>query len=318
MISSLDPASELLLANTTRIQRRITSATMQVSSGKRIAAGSDAPDQISPLLQLRTAQQHNQQIQSNLVLAKSNADAADGALTSAIQLMDSALTTANQGTNITLDATGRQNLAQQVQALQQQMVNLSLTTVQGKYIFSGDQDSSPAYTLDLTAPPVNDDGSTTPWNGVDQLLATETATRQVEDPAGGAFAASQTAQAIFDSRNADGSFAAGNVFNALNNLRLALQNNDPTQISNTIASIKSASDHLNYMQSFYGNVQTRIQSATAYAAGYDTRLKTQISDIEDADVTTAAMDLTQANTQLQAAFEMQAKMPRTTLFDFLG
>jgi len=320
MITNLDPASSLYLSEIGQIQQRIADANNQVSSGKKISVASDAPDEIAPLLQLRADQSHNSQIQANLVLAKSNADAADGALSSAIQLMDSALSVATQGTNITMDSTTYQNLAQQVQALQQQMVNLSQTTVQGKYIFSGDQDGSPAYALDLATPVANPDGTMPPpTNGVDQLLTAQTATQQVEDPAGGSFVATQTAQTIFDDgRNADGTFAADNVFNSLQTLRLALLANNPTQIANTITSVKAATDHLNAMESFYGNVQDRIQTATDYASSYDTRLQTEISAAQDADVTSAAMELTQSSTQLQATLQMQAKMPTSTLFDFLG
>jgi len=320
MITNLYPASSLYLSEIGQIQQRIADANNQVSSGKKISVASDAPDEIAPLLQLRADQSHNSQIQANLVLAKSNADAADGALSSAIQLMDSALSVATQGTNITMDSTTYQNLAQQVQALQQQMVNLSQTTVQGKYIFSGDQDGSPAYALDLATPVANPDGTMPPpTNGVDQLLTAQTATQQVEDPAGGSFVATQTAQTIFDDgRNADGTFAADNVFNSLQTLRLALLANNPTQIANTITSVKAATDHLNAMESFYGNVQDRIQTATDYASSYDTRLQTEISAAQDADVTSAAMELTQSSTQLQAALQMQAKMPTSTLFDFLG
>ncbi len=48
------------------------------------------------------------------------------------------------------------------------------------------------------------------------------------------------------------------------------------------------------------------------------QLQTELSNIQDADAPTAIMELTQANTQLQAAFQMQAKMPHSTLFDYLG
>ena len=42
------------------------------------------------------------------------------------------------------------------------------------------------------------------------------------------------------------------------------------------------------------------------------------TQIEDADVTSAALALTQDGTQLQAAFKMRAKMPHNSLFDYLG
>ena len=65
-------------------------------------------------------------------------------------------------------------------------------------------------------------------------------------------------------------------------------------------------------------MQNRIQSATDFAGSYDVRLKTELSQKEDADVTAAALALNQGSIQLQAAFQMEAKMPHTSLFDFLG
>jgi len=63
-------------------------------------------------------------------------------------------------------------------------------------------------------------------------------------------------------------------------------------------------------------VQNRIQNATSYGASYDVQLKTELGG-RSTDVAAAAM-ASPGNTQLQAAFQMQAKMPRTSLFDFLG
>ena len=306
MISNLNPSSEAFLANMERVQQRVEDANRQVSSGKRVNVASDAPDQIDEILQLRADQARNSQIQSNLSLAKTEAASADGALTSASQIMDRARTLGAQGANFTLDATGRQSIADEVESLLEQMLAISRTTVQGRYIFSGDQDSGPAYDLDLTQP-----------TGV-IALNNSSATRRVEDPAGGSFAVTQSAQQIFDTRNDDGTPASDNVFAALNNLRLALTANDTDQINAAVGSVQLASTRLNTAQAFYGSVETRIQDAVNYGSSYDVQLKTQLSQKEDADITAAAMALTQGDTQLQAAFQMQAKMPRTTLFDYIG
>lgn len=320
MMTNLDPAAELFLTESSRIQERIAEANRQVTSGKKISTASDAPDQIGALLQLRAQQARNDQIQSNLVQAKANTDAAESALASAITLMDSAITLASQGTNISTTDASRQALVQQVQSLQEQMVAISRTTVQGKYVFSGDQDGVAAYALNLATPAAKADGSPgTPTNGVDRFLSVQTATRQIEDPAGGSFAAAKTGQEIFDyGRNADGTTAPENVFAALNSLRLALLSNDTASVGDAITGLRAASNHLIAEQSFYGSVQNRIQSAHDYAGSLGVRLTTQVSQTEDSDVTSAALELTQATTQLQAAFQMRAKMPHNSLFDFLG
>ncbi|MGO9260740.1 MAG: hypothetical protein ACLQU1_31200 [Bryobacteraceae bacterium] len=308
MISLLQGSSQLFIANLGQIQQELAEANQQVSSGLKIAVPSDDPDQISSLLQLRSDLASNTQIQTNLTLAGSDAQAADNALSSSIQLMDQAVTVATEGANATTTAASQQELAQQVQAIQQQMVANSNTTVQGRFIFSGDDDGTQAYTFDPTA---------TATNSVDQG-STAAATRQIEDPQGGSFAASLTAQQIFDDRNADGSYANDNVFQALNNLYNALAGGNSDAIGATISNLQAAGDHLNSMQEFYGGVEDQIQNAQTFANTNNTQLQTEIGNTEDADIPTAVMELTQASTAEQAALQMQAKMPTSTLFDYLG
>jgi flagellar hook-associated protein 3 FlgL len=306
MISNLSPSAEAFLANIDRVQRRVDTAGRQAAGGKRVNVASDAPGEIDTILQLRTDAVHNDQVHENLAVARSDADAADNALTSAAKIMDRARVLATQGANFTLDDTGRLGIAGEVQSLLEQMVAISRTTVQGRYIFGGDTDDTPPYEMDSTA-----------GNGVARLT-NSLATRRVEDSTGGSFAVARSASQIFDTRNADDSVAPDNVFAALSALRVALLANDPAAISVANASIQQASGHLNTAQAFYGTVQNRVADSSSYSSSYDVQLKTELSQKEDAGITAAALMVTQGNIQLQAAFQMQAKMPRTTLFDFIG
>jgi len=299
MITSLDPSSELFLTNVNRIQDRIAEASRQVSSGRKIAQPSDAPDQIDGLLQLRADRERNEQIQANLSLELTRVQTADGTLSSAIKLMDRARALAAQGATATATSSGRQAMADEVQSLLNEMVSCSRTAVQGRFIFSGDADTTPPYQADPASP-----------NGVD-LLVGAAATRLVQDPAGGSFPAAKTAREIFDRPGAS-------VFGALNFLHAALLGGDPATIAQAAASADTASIQLNSAQAFYGNVQGRITDAQGFAERYDTQLQTQLSQMQDADVAAAAVTLTQANTQLQAAFQMRAAMPHKSLFDFIG
>jgi flagellar hook-associated protein 3 FlgL len=307
MITNVTPQSALFLANLNRVQQSIATANNQVSSGLRITQGSDAPDQISTLLQLRANLQRNTQIQSNLTLAQTDANSADNAIGSSILLMDTAVTLATQAATATTDAAGRASIAQQIQSIQQQMVGNSQTSVQGRFIFSGDQDGSPQYTWDLTAA-----------NPV-VAGAQSASTRLIEDPAGGTFRASLTAQQIFDDQDpTTGAPATDNVFNALNTLEQALTSNNAAGITNSVTLLQAASTHLNASESFYGNVEDTIQNANTYASQYSVQLQTQISNIQDADITSAALELTQGNTEVQAAMQMQGQMPHSSLFNYLG
>jgi flagellar hook-associated protein 3 FlgL len=305
-ISNLSTADQAFLAGVNTVEQQITTATQQITSGLKISTPAGDPAQIDDLLQLRADEQLNKQIGSNLTMANSVASAADTAIGGAIQVVDTAIQIATQAANSLTGENTDSSLAQQVQGLLSQMVNYSQTQVQGQYIFSGDQPESPYYQLDLAAP-----------QGVDQLLTTG-ATQQIQDPAGGSFAVSQTAQTIFGDQNPDGTPAADNVFAALNNLNNALQSNSTAGVQSALQDLQQASTHLNDMQSFYGVVEDRIQAATTYSSSRDTELETQVGSIQDADVTSDAMLLSQANTQLQAAFQAEAQIPKSTLFNYLS
>ena len=306
MVSNLDPQNAFFINEIGRIEDRISQASNTVSSGLRINQASDAPDQIGTLLQLRANLSHNDQVQANLTLAQTDTQAADDTLSSSITMMDTATGLATQGATATATATTRLSLAQQVGSILQQMVANSQTSVEGRFIFSGDRDSTPQYTWDpAQANPVV----------AGQAAAS---TRLIEDPAGGTFAASLTAQQIFDNRDAAGNPANDNVFHALATLQAALQNNDPTQITNSITMLQAASVHLNTMQAFYGNLENQLRGAADYASQYATQLQTQISNLQDADITSAVTQLTQGNIQLQAAMQTEGQRPRNTLFSYLG
>jgi flagellar hook-associated protein 3 FlgL len=306
MITNLDASAEIFLADLNRAQRRQERAQRQISSGKLIQAPSDAPDQIDTLLQLRAAAEHNTQIKANLNRAATEAQGADSALNATVKVLDRALVLAAQGVDILQTTQGRASLATEVQSLMEQMVAFSQTSVEGRFIFSGDADLNPSYEIDWTS----DTGVT--------RLTTAGATRRLEDPAGGSFLAARTAQDIFDHRNPDDTVAPDNAFAALNTLRLALLNDDTQAVQNSIDAIRFSAGHVNEAIAFYGSLETRIQDATNFASTYAVQLETDIGRKQDADITAAALAVSQSAVEIQAALSARARIPRTTLFDLLG
>ena len=78
------------------------------------------------------------------------------------------------------------------------------------------------------------------------------------------------------------------------------------------------SSYLNQQLAFYGNTQQTVQSATTYGQNLQTQLQTQVSNLEDANSASAIEQLTESQTQDQAALQSEALMPRNTIFNFLG
>jgi flagellar hook-associated protein 3 FlgL len=303
---SISSSARSFLADVSQIQTALTEASQQVSSGYKVTQASDAPDQISTLLQLEANLQSNTQITTNLSNVKAQVDTGESAVGSAVQLVQNALSLGSEGASSITTASERQTLSQQIQNILSQVVGISNTTVAGKYIFSGDQSTSPSYQLDATSP-----------TGVDRLITTQ-ATQQIQDTSGVSFAIGKTAQDIFDHRNSDDTVAPDNVFAALNSLQVALTNNDTPGINTALASLQTASDYLNQQQAFYGGVQDQVAASTTAAQSQSVSLKTQIGSIRDADLTEAALELTAGQTAQTAAFSAEAKLPTTSLFNYLG
>jgi flagellar hook-associated protein 3 FlgL len=289
------------LTGINQIQQREQNAQQQLTTGLKINEVSDDPSAITDLWQTRSNLDQVQQINSNLGRVQTEVNTGESVLESATQLMDRAATLGAQGASGTATPQAQQSLANELGSILQQLVATANTTVEGRYIFGGDSDQTAPYSIDLTqANPVS------AYQG-------SASTRMIQAPDGSTFAVEQTAQQIFDSPDAQ-----QNVFVSINNLRQALLNNDSAGIASAMSDVQSASTYLNQELAFYGAVQDRVSSSLNYGQNYVTQLQTQLSGIQDADETQAITELTQAQTQMQAALASRAQIPRTTLFDFLA
>ncbi len=305
MLQNLDPIREQFLADLSSLNARIAKTQAQLTSGVRISKPSDDPSAVGDVLQLQSDIGRITQVTANLTNVKNEVDSASGVVQDSVSLLDQARSLAAQGASDTLPASARPALAAQAEQILSALVNASRATFDGRYLFSGDNPSQPAYDVNLANA-----------NGVDRLL-TAPATRIIQDSGGVGFAVSKTAQDLFDHRNPDDSLASDNVFAAVNSLRVALLNNDSAGVAAAAASIQKAQDYLSTQGAFYGAVQNRITNALDIAQKFQLQWKTQLSSERDTDVAAAATDLTQEQLSQQAAMQAQASVPRTTLFDFL-
>ncbi|HLX45775.1 MAG TPA: hypothetical protein VKR43_20170 [Bryobacteraceae bacterium] len=306
MIQNLSAASQEFLSNLQLLSQRMNTTEAQVSSGVTISKPSDNPGALGDVLQLEADLGRVNQVSTNLSQVSGEVNTAEGALETATQMLDQVQSLAAQGASSTESASTRSGLAQQVQNLLSQLVGISQTQYNGIYVFSGDQATQASYQLDLTQP-----------NGVDQLI-TAPATRQIQDATGITFADSLTATDIFDHQNPPGTTAPDNIFAAVNSLRVALTNNDQTGINNAITSLQSASGYLQQQLAFYGSVQSQITNATDVAQKFQLQYQTSLDNIKNTDMASAAVELTQEQTSMQAALQAQASMPRTSLFSFIS
>ena len=301
MISTLNASNSAFLAQLNAIKVRMDKAQKQLSTGLRISDASDSPDQISELLAARARLSATQQTNQNLARVKSEVDTAETALSDASKAIEQARVLGTQGANSAETADTRKTLGDQVGAIIEQLVGISRTTVEGRYIFSGDSDQAPPYTVDLT--------QASPISG---YLGSPTATRLVQHPDGSTFKVGETAQTIFDA-----AVPSDNVFTSLIALRSALLGNDSAGIASALDGVGTSASYFERQLATYGSAQNKVANASSYGQSLDLNLQTQISSIQDADLTEAILELNQSQTAQQAALEAKAKVQPTSLFDFL-
>jgi flagellar hook-associated protein 3 FlgL len=308
MISGIDPSAAQFLADLTQTKATMARAQRELSSGLKFKDASDAPDQVSDILKLRADISRNTQVQSNLSNIKTQVDAAAEALASAELLVEQARTLAAQAVTGTQTAETRATIALQIQSIHDQLISAANSQVGNWYVFGGDASQSAPYAADTISPDVG--------GGVVQQTTAQ-ATRQIQDGLGNTFSVDVTAQQIFDDQNPPGTPTAANVFVAINQLRVALQNNDLTGIQNSIGAVTQADDALNRQLGVYGAAQNRVGAATDLSQKLAVDYQTALSSKQDADMAQAITEFTQGQLQEQASLQARAQVPKTTLFDFL-
>lgn len=306
MISGLSPSNEQFLASFNILQSNLSQADEQLSSGLSVNQASDAPQSIQDIFETRAALGQAKTSAQTLTNIQGQVQAADSAVQSAIQLLNNAISLGTQGASSDTTLPTQQTLAAQVQGLEAQLVAVSRTEVGGVYVFSGDASGSPPYQVDTSSP-----------TGVDRLVTPQQSTLQVAGPTGVTFQVSMTAQDLFDQRDSSDTPTANNAFAALNNLTLALQSGNSTNITQAVGALQAASNYVNQQTGFYGAAENNVTSALDLAQKFQTQDQTQLSGLEDANTTALAVEVTQASTAMNAALSAQAHKPTTTLFDYL-
>lgn len=302
---TIQTAAQTFLANLSALENRLDKTNREVSSGLRVQTVSDAPEDVSEILQVNAAIAQNNQVQNNLQQVQTEVNAAEGAISTATTLMDRASQLAAEGSSAgTTDPT---ELASQVQNLLIEMQQIANTQVAGRYVFSGDSDQTAAYG------PVN--FTANPTNGVGPFLGSNS-TRTVSDSYGVAFSVAFTAQQIFD--GGPGGTPPNSVFQSLTELYNALSTNNQTAAAAAASDVTSAASYLSGMQAQYGDIQNKVSDALTGQSTLNTSLQAQLSQLQDADEVQAVTDQQTESTALNAAETAYASLPKKSLFDYLG
>jgi flagellar hook-associated protein 3 len=107
------------------------------------------------------------------------------------------------------------------------------------------------------------------------------------------------------------------LFQHLNDLQTALQNNDASGISAQIDNLKNAQTQVTQFQSNCGTKINTLDTAKSNNDSMNLQITSMMSDTEDADITQLSIAYQSQQIALQASYNMAAQISKNTIMNFL-
>jgi flagellar hook-associated protein 3 FlgL len=272
-------------------------ALEQLASGKLINMPSDNPAGAAEMVQNQAQQDQTDQFLQNTSAVEGQLQTADSTLSSVVESLTQAISLGTQGANGTNSPADLQAIAQQVQGIQNQVVQLANTSYQGSYIFAGTATDTVPFTLNAQA----QDGVT--YNG-------NTDTNTVQVAQGNNVQTNIPGSQLFQG-------TGGDVFGALQQLITALQGGNTTAIGAATTQLSTSMNYLSQQRVFYGNGVDQLNSNQSFLQQEQVNLQTEANTVDGANLAQASTNLSNAQTTQSAALAALAKVIPQNLLQYL-
>lgn len=286
-----------MLASLQQSQLALNTALEQVSTGKSVNEPSDNPSAAAAMVQntIETGDvdQYTQNVNSVLTTVQS----ADSVLSSVVASLTKAVSLGTEGANGINSAEEQQELATQVQGIFSSVLAAANTSVGGAYLFGGTSTGIP-YTADSSSAT----GYT--YNGNDDSNSVQIGDQtsvQVNLPG----------SQVFSNSTSD-------VLGSLNSLVTALQSGNTSAIATASTAVDSAVNYISQQQVFYGDAESQLTSQQSFLQQDTVTLASQENNLIGVNEAQAATELSQAETDNNAALAAVAKVLPNSLLNFLA
>jgi flagellar hook-associated protein 3 FlgL len=269
------------------ISKQISELQEQATTGLEISRPSDAPEQVEYLHGI-SAQLEDQSIfGSNAEMAMSYLDATEDALDGMADLISQARELATQYASETYSETDREEGAEQVQAIFDQLISLANTDIGGRYIFAGNAYDSAAY--DEFGTYLGDTEAPATMTGSNQEVAT-------------GFVGSDLLQGDID------------MFGAVADLITALSGNDVAGVQASLDTLTAASEQLSAARTTVGTEFNVAEDAMAVAENMEVLLSEAVEARAGADMVSVYTSLSELQANYEAVLQITASSQSMNLF----
>ncbi len=284
---------EMVKFNLGNITEELNKASNVVSTGKRINNLSDDPVGLNQALIIKSTLANIEQMDRNIAFGKTWLVASESAMNHVQDLISDTKSLCIQMATATTSSAGRASAAVTVQNTIDQMVSLANTELNGRYIFAGSK-------TDTT--PFDQDGTYNGDNNPFTINIGRNSTVQV----------GSDGEAVFGTAGQD-----NDIFKTLEDLKTALTNDNVSGIQNAMTRLDNHFDHISTKISDLGSKMIRMEIKGNILQTMDIANTERLSNIEDADITEAIIELKQKELAYQAALASSAKVMNLSLIDYL-
>jgi flagellar hook-associated protein 3 FlgL len=283
-----------LLAALENLQQQQNTATLELSSGSSINKPSDNPGGAAQLTRISDLSSQVDSYQRSISSISGQFSTAGSTLDSVVTVLQRAISLGVEGANGTLSNSDRAGVATEVIGIQNQLLSLANTSYQGQYIFAGTAITQPFVVDPSQASGVRYTGN----NGTNSVTIGNGYQLQANVPG----------SQVFNGPGAD-------VFQAINDLITSLRSN--TGIDTAVTELGTAVNYVSGQQVFYGNALNQTQSQQTYLNTQSLGLSQQENTVGAANLAAVASQVENDQIATSATLEAIAKMPQTSLFDYL-
>lgn len=267
----------------------------KIITGKQYAIASENPTAASASLTLRSSLKSLQAYLDTNGQVKDWMTASEFAFQQMEDLSNRAIVLITRGLNDTLGEQERKNvLAPELWGILSQSVEIGNSSLNGKYLFSGHKTTTKTFEL-------NSDGSVTYFGDTD-----------------GGFMQRKLSPGQSITINTRGDLVFPNFYEALNQARQALTENNTDSLREALGKLQSAADHFNQHRTSLGTRLRQVQQATDYLTKTKIEAHSLLSQKEDINLAEGIALLRNQETTYQAVLEVsQRAISALSLFDYL-
>lgn len=291
--------SRSMMSNLQNNFKRLDKYQEQMMTNRRLNRPSDDPAGVASALQYRGEISSTTQFEANVEDANSWMQFSDSVLMETTNIIQRLAELAVQAGTDTVPPDARNNIAQEVNQLYEQLVSLGNSQFKGKYIFNGERVNE--------APYPNDPANTA--YSLDQGVV------QYQIGAGIYIPVNMIGDKVF---GADGDNTG--LFKVLDDFKTALADTSATgtnAIQNIIPALQENLERVITAQAELGGKQNRLEFSMSRLNDLNLNYISLQSLTEDADMPAVITELKTAESIYQASLDTMARIIRPSLLDFL-